>query len=49
VSAEYGVAEQTLAHWRSTGRGPAPRMIVYDRNDVEQYFTDRKVTPGKAG
>jgi len=54
VSAEYGVAEQTLANWRSTGRGPAfsrlsPRMIVYDRNDVEKFFTDRKVIPGRAG
>ena len=53
VAAEYGVCEQTLANWRCTGRGPAysrlsARMIVYDRNDVEKYFTDRKVTPGRA-
>jgi hypothetical protein len=54
VSAEYGIAEQTLANWRSIGRGPAfsrlsARMIVYDRNDVENFFSDHKVEPGKAG
>jgi predicted DNA-binding transcriptional regulator AlpA len=53
VSAEFGIAEQTLANWRSTGRGPvfsrlSPRMIAYDRADVEQFFSDRKVTPGRA-
>jgi hypothetical protein len=51
VTAEFGVAGQTLANWRSIGRGPAysrlsSRMIVYDREDVEKYFSDRKVVPG---
>lgn len=52
-SAEFGVCEQTLANWRCIGRGPAysrlsARMIVYDRSDVEQFFSDHKVTPGRA-
>lgn len=53
VTAEYGVPEQTLANWRCQGRGPAyvrvsARLIYYDRNDVEKFFSDRKVTPGRA-
>lgn len=54
VAAEYGVCEQTLANWRCQGSGPAfsrlsARMIVYDRNDVEKFFNDHKVTPGWMG
>jgi hypothetical protein len=54
VSAEYGIPEQTLANWRSVGRGPAfirlsARHILYDRADLERYFSDHKVKPGKAG
>jgi hypothetical protein len=53
VSAEFGVCEQTLANWRCQGRGPAfsrlsARMIYYDRNDLESFFSERKVTPGRA-
>lgn len=53
VEAEYGVPSQTLANWRCQGKGPAysrlsARMIVYDRNDVEKFFSDHKVTPGRA-
>jgi hypothetical protein len=52
VAAEYGVCEQTLANWRCAGHGPAfsrlsARMIIYDRQDVEQFFTDHKVIPGR--
>jgi hypothetical protein len=51
VTAEYGIPGQTLANWRSVGRGPAysrlsARLIVYDRNDVEKFFSDRRVIPG---
>ncbi|OGQ00201.1 MAG: hypothetical protein A2Z40_03625 [Deltaproteobacteria bacterium RBG_19FT_COMBO_60_16] len=54
VTAEYGVPEQTLANWRCQGRGPAfmrlsARLIYYDRDDVEKFFSDRKVTPGRTG
>jgi len=54
VEAEFGIPQQTQANWRCQGRGPAfsrlsARMIVYDRNDVEKFFNDHKVEPGKAG
>jgi hypothetical protein len=54
VEDEYGVPQQTLANWRCQGKGPpfsrlSARMIVYDRNDVEKFFNDHKVEPGKAG
>lgn len=54
VKAEYGIPEQTLANWRHEGRGPAfvrlsARHIFYDRADIERFFAERKVTPGKAG
>jgi hypothetical protein len=54
VSAEYGIPEQTLANWRSVGRGPdfirlSARHILYDRADLEKFFSDHKVEPGKAG
>jgi hypothetical protein len=54
VTAEYGVPEQTLANWRCQGRGPtfvrvSSRLIYYDRTDLDSFFSERKVTPGRAG
>jgi len=54
VELEYSVAGQTLANWRHLGRGPnfirvSARKILYDRADLERFFSERKVVPGKAG
>ncbi len=43
-----GVAAQTLAVWRHTGRGPAwsrpmPRVVRYRRTAIEQYLADAEV------
>ena len=53
VAAEYGVPEQTLANWRCQGRGPdfvrvSSRLIYYDRDALEKFFSDRTVTPGRS-
>lgn len=52
VESEFGIPPQTQANWRCAGKGPpyirlSSRMIVYDRADLERYFADRKVTPGR--
>jgi len=52
VTREYGIPGQTLANWRCTGRGPdfiriSSRQVLYDRVDLERFFSDRKVTPGR--
>jgi transposase-like protein len=53
VAAEYGIAAQTLANWRSQGKGPdfmrvSARMVLYSRGALEKFFTDHKITPGRA-
>ena len=54
VEAEFGIPQQTQANWRCQGRGPdfirlSARHILYDRADLEKFFSDHKVEPGKAG
>jgi hypothetical protein len=47
VQAEYGIAVQTLANWRSTGRGPkfirVGKLIRYERDVFERYLKDHTV------
>ena len=44
AAAYIGVAPKTLANWRSAGKGPRfcrlGRVIVYQKNDLDQYFED---------
>lgn len=52
VEREYGIPEQTLANWRSTGRGPAfirvsPRMVAYERAAIERWLSSRRVEPSR--
>ena len=46
VAEEFGLAEQTLANWRSTQRYALPfirvgRMIRYRRSAVEKFLASR--------
>lgn len=52
---EFGIAEQTLANWRSKGKGPEWKkiagqvgvpggMVVYPRKGVQQFMAGRTVT-----
>lgn len=49
VSDRLGVTEQTLAHWRSSGRVTLPfvsvsrRCVRYRLEDVERFISDRLV------
>lgn len=48
VFQEYSLAEQTLANWRSTGRGPdfvriSARKILYERVAIERWLAARRV------
>lgn len=48
VEEEFGIAEQTLANWRSTGRGPAfirvsPRLVLYQRSEIAKWLAARRV------
>jgi len=50
VAREYGLPPQTLANWRSTGRGPAfirvsPRMVLYEKAAIEMFLASRRVEP----
>jgi predicted DNA-binding transcriptional regulator AlpA len=51
TAAMLGVKRQTLAGWRSQGRGPAyvktGRFVRYLRPDVTQYIAARRRVPSK--
>ena len=53
ASEALGVSVQTLANWRSAGRGPAysrvgERVIRYDAEDLAAFVAAGRVTPGAA-
>ena len=50
VSEMLGIQEQTLAHWRMTGRYDLPyikvgRSVRYKLSDVEKFLLSRTKTP----
>ena len=49
AAAELGLQASTLRFWRWQGRGPAyvkvGRKVLYSRNAIEQWLSDRERTP----
>jgi len=47
VERQFGIGRQTLANWRSVGRGPAyitvsRRLVLYRRSDIEAWLAARR-------